>query len=69
MITMAALTPASPSNGAEGPRGEQAMTEMLTPRVGTATLESKEGGASQGRSRTPLVWGHQSQLSAYQGQR
>ena len=42
----------------EEPRGEPAMVETFTPRVGAGTSSSKVGETSHdGRGRAPFVWG------------
>ena len=49
---------------AEEPRGDPAMVETFTPRVGAATLESKVGETSQeGQCRSPVMWGQDIQLT------
>ncbi len=46
----------SESKVTEEPRGDPAMVETLTPRVGAATLGSKVGETTQdGRGRSPVV--------------
>ena len=54
-----ALTPASV---AEEPRGDPAMVESFTPRVGATTPDSKVETSKDGRGRPPIVWGQGVQI-------